>query len=79
MGIHQTESLCFLEDFARDYLHDKTHHGDVKTEDLAEAFRAVSGLPAFPTLDDLRGVCGRLRIELGELRAAARRLGGVNT
>jgi hypothetical protein len=68
-----------LEDFALDYLRDKDHHRDVKTEDLAEAFRAFCGLPPFPTLRHLQSICEKLGIALEELEARVPGLSAINT
>lgn len=60
-------SLFPLDDFAQLFLRNKTHHEDVRTEDLAEAFRATFDLPAFPGLDDLHAVCERVDVKLSSL------------
>ena len=72
------DSLLPLEDFAQDYLQDKDHHSEIRTEDLAESFRAFCGLPPFPTLDDLVRACERLGIALDKLPAVTK-LSGANT
>src|ERR1700694_2040522 len=75
---HHPDARLSLEDFAQDYLRDKAHHSDVKTEDLAEAFRAFCSLPPFPTLSHLQSICERLGIELGELKSKVPGLSAVN-
>ena len=67
-----------LSEFARAYIRDKAHHDDVRTEDLAEAFRAYFQLPPFPTLADLQRLCRRLGVTLQSLPAEAGRLDGLN-
>lgn len=78
MENHHPDAQLSLEDFAQDYLRDKGHHSDVKTEDLAEAFRAFGDLPPFPTLIHLQSICERLGIELGELKSKIPGLSAVN-
>jgi IrrE N-terminal-like domain len=78
-GKTHPDSLLPLEDFANDYLRDKDHHSDVKTEDLVEHFRAFCNLPPFPTLDDLRNVCERLGIALGKLETKIPGMSAANT
>jgi len=73
-----TVSLFGLEDFARNFVRDINHHQDVRTEHLAEAFRECFGLPAFPSLADLWGLCRRLGVEVGALPAGAGGLLAVN-
>ena len=76
---YHADARLLLEDFALDYLRDKQHYSDVKSEDLAEAFRAFCKLPPFPTLTDLRLVCERLSIAVEELKARVPGLSAVNT
>ena len=67
-----------LSEFARAYIRDKAHHDDVRTEDLAEAFRAYFQLPPFPTLADLQRLCRRSGVTLKALPAKGGRLDGLN-
>jgi hypothetical protein len=74
----RTEHLFGLEDFARNFLRDINHHGDVRTEHLAEAFREYFGLPPLPSLADLYGLCRRLGVEVGTLPPGPSGLLAVN-
>lgn len=69
-----------LVGFARLFIrtHSITHHRDVHTEDLVEAFRHHMDLSPFPTLDELLQLSRDLEIELGDLPKGSR-LPGANT
>jgi hypothetical protein len=70
-----------LLDFARDYLDANgiTHYREIRTEDLAQAFRGFFGVPAFARLSDLNQLCQRLGISLGRLAPVSEELLAVNT
>ena len=54
-------------------------HDDIRTEQLAEAFRQIYHLPPFPTLDELRELCERLEIPVDRLPTGSPDLPGANT
>ncbi len=76
--MQQTEHLSGFVGFARAYIRDKSHHDDVRTEDLAEAFRAYFQLPPFPTLTNLQLLCRRLGVTLRALPAKVGSPDGLN-
>ncbi len=61
------------------FTHGFRSYRDIRTELLAEAFRHIYGLPPFPTLEQLVGVCTSLGIKLSPLPPVSERLLGVNT
>jgi len=67
--------------FARTYLEANriVHHSQIRTEELADLFRAFFRLPAFARLADLYGLCERLGVALARLPAATPDLLAVNT
>ena len=67
-----------LDGFAAEFIRDIGHYKDVRSEDLAEAFREYFELPPFPTIDDLRGVCGDLGIPLWRLPKGQADMEGMN-
>ncbi len=56
-----------LHDFAEEFVRDISHHGEVRSEALAEALRVRFGVPPFPTIFDLRDLCLALDVPLWRL------------
>lgn len=74
-----SRSLFELDDFARAFIRDKRHYHDVRTEELAEAFRRWFHLPAFLALHDLHQLCVDLGIPVKPLPGESDSLSGLNT
>jgi Zn-dependent peptidase ImmA (M78 family) len=70
-----------LRAFARTFLDSRqvSHHSEIRTDDLADFFRAWFGLRAFAQLPDLYEVCQRLGAPVRDLPTESDDLLAVNT
>ena len=59
-------SMFALDEFALQYVRDKEAFTDIKTEDLAERFRAHAELPNFPSIRELIDLFWGLVLQLEE-------------
>jgi hypothetical protein len=75
----QTDDPLGLLDFGRNYLDSKgiTHYNSVRTEELADTFRAWFHVPPLAKLPDLHALCRRTGIKVTDLPALPN-LDGVN-
>jgi hypothetical protein len=67
-----------LDQFAAEFIRDIEHFDDVRSEDLAEAFRGFLELPPFPKLDHLRVGCRQLGIPIWSLSDGPPEVDGAN-
>ena len=76
----KVEEPMGLLDFLRDYLdaNNITHHGQVRTDDLAGWFRAWFQVPAFARLTELEDLCARLGVPVHHRAVGSDELLAVN-
>lgn len=78
MTTETTPVASRLENFAREYLAPFSHHAQIRSEHLAEAFRSAFGLPDFPTETYLLRLCEEIAVEVGTLPFRVDGLRGLN-
>src|SRR5690349_14608353 len=74
----RNEGALRLLAFAAGFIHGIDHYSEVRTEQLAEAFRQCFGLPPFPSLEDLEGLCQSIGLAIDRPVSMPETLPGAN-